>query len=306
MKLTERYGTAFARLLPTIVASTGWSLEASVVRKDFSGEPRVYQFRLSEQKHGDLFRTWPEEPVQFDSSLEEAFYGSFAGLKTGWMISREPEPLIAGKTLFIPDFLLEKDGMRVYMEIAGFWTPEYLRRKVAKLKEIRDRELIVLADEKTSCEAFREVPGVIFYDRKVPLKPVIHRLNEIERAHSKIGASRLEQTGLQLEGDVIRLADVAENAGVSIESLRLYLDQHPPDGYFTAGDELISEKLLHEIEGILPQTMPYAEAIVTVKHKGISSADAVIKKLGYAVKWSGLDPESAVIHKMKKQPAKAG
>jgi hypothetical protein len=32
----------------------------------------------------------------------------------------------------------------------------------------------------------------------------------------------------------------------------------------------------------------------------------VIKKLGYAVKWSGLDPESAVIHKMKKQPAKAG
>ncbi len=63
MKLTERYGTAFARLLPAIVASTGWSLEASVVRKDFSGEPRVYQFRLSEQKHGDLFRTWPEEPV---------------------------------------------------------------------------------------------------------------------------------------------------------------------------------------------------------------------------------------------------
>ncbi len=49
--------------------------------------------------------------------------------------------------------------MRVYVEIAGFWTPEYLRRKVAKLKEIKDRELIVLADEKTSCEAFREVPG---------------------------------------------------------------------------------------------------------------------------------------------------
>ena len=119
MKLTERYGTAFAKLLPSIVTSTGWSLEASIVRKDFSGAPRVYQFRLSEQKHGDLFRTWPEGPEQFDSSLEESFYGAFAGLKTGWTISREPEPLIAGKWLYIPDFLLEKDGMRVYMEIAG-------------------------------------------------------------------------------------------------------------------------------------------------------------------------------------------
>ena len=202
---------------------------------------------LSQRKHGDLFRDWPEESVEFDSALEEAFYGAFASSSTGWAISREPEPLITGKWLYIPDFLLEKDGMRVYVEIAGFWTPEYLRRKVAKLKEIKDRELIVLADEKTSCEAFRDVPGVIFFDRKVPLKPVIHRLNEIERAHAAVGATRLEQAGLQFNGDVIRLSDLAAEAGVSVESLRMYLEQHPPDGYLWAGDELISEALLKAI-----------------------------------------------------------
>jgi predicted nuclease of restriction endonuclease-like RecB superfamily len=299
MKLTERYGTALARLLPFITASEGWNVEAAIVRKDFSGAPRVYKFVLSQRKHGDLFRTWPEEPVEFDSALEEAFYGAFAGFNTGWSISREPEPLITGKWLYIPDFLLEKDDMRVYVEIAGFWTPEYLRRKVAKLKEIRDRELIVLADEKTSCEAFREVPDVIFFDRKVPLKPVIHRLNEIERTHSAAGASKLEQSSLHFDGDVIRLSDLAAEAGVSVESMRMYLEQHPPDGYLWAGDELISDRLLREIEDVLPQTMPYAEAVTAIKQKGITSADTVIKKLGYAVKWSGLDPDSAMINKIK-------
>jgi hypothetical protein len=87
---------------------------------------------------------------------------------------------------------------------------------------------------------------------------------------------------------------------VSIASLRLYLEQHPPDGYFAAGDELISDKVLREIEGILPKTMPYAEAVAAIKKKGVSSADAVIKKLGYTVKWSGLDPDSAVLSKVKK------
>ncbi len=44
MKLTERYGTALAKLLPFITASEGWNVEATIVRKDFSGAPRVYRF----------------------------------------------------------------------------------------------------------------------------------------------------------------------------------------------------------------------------------------------------------------------
>src|SRR5208337_994050 len=37
IKSTDRYGTALARLLPFIVFSPGWSVEASVIRKDFNG-----------------------------------------------------------------------------------------------------------------------------------------------------------------------------------------------------------------------------------------------------------------------------
>ncbi|TFH49825.1 MAG: DUF790 family protein, partial [Methanothrix sp.] len=44
-KLTEKYGSAFARLLPTIMDSSRWSLRASISRKTFQGK-RIYDFTL--------------------------------------------------------------------------------------------------------------------------------------------------------------------------------------------------------------------------------------------------------------------
>lgn len=299
MKLTERYGTAFARLLPPIIRSPGWAMEASIVRKDYEGNPHVYRFSLSSHKHGQLFGSPPGEEVTFDSTVEEAFYKSMAGTGTGWSISREPEPLIAGKYLFIPDFLLEKDGIKVYVEIAGFWTPEYLKRKASKLKDIKDKNLIVLADAKLSCEAFREVPGVIFFEKKVPVKPVLDRLRALEQTNARAGAEKINQESLRLEGPVLKISGIANGAGVSIDAMRLYLEGHKPAGYTNAGDELISNSLIGELQAELPGSIPYADAVAIIRRKGITAADTVIKLLGYTVRWSGLDPDSAVIYRAK-------
>jgi uncharacterized protein len=37
---------------------------------------------------------------------------------------------------FIPDFAFEKYGIRVYLEIVGFWTNDYLVRKIQKITDI--------------------------------------------------------------------------------------------------------------------------------------------------------------------------
>jgi hypothetical protein len=37
---------------------------------------------------------------------------------------------------FIPDFAFEKYGIRVYLEIVGFWTNDYLVRKIQKIADI--------------------------------------------------------------------------------------------------------------------------------------------------------------------------
>lgn len=299
IKMTERYGTSMAKLLPLVINTPGWSVEATILRKDFSGNPKLYTFSMSEDKHCELFRPGLEKDVEFDSSAEEMFYNSFANAATGWSISREPEPLITGKYLFIPDFLLEKDSIKVYVEIAGFWTAEYLKRKVAKLKEVKDKNLLVLASDQMSCEAFREIPGVIFFGRKMPMKPVLDRLKALEKANADAGASRIGSKGLILEGDVIQIAGLADSAGESTDAIRAYLDEHPPVGYLTTKEELISDAILADLRAALPRSMPYADAVNTIRQRGITAVDSVIQALGYSVKWSGLDPDSATAFKTK-------
>lgn len=297
LKMSERYGTSFAKLLPYIVGSSGWKTDATILRKDYSGAPRLYRFEMAQETHSHLFRKPFEAAQEFDSSIEEAFHKSFGNAGTGWAISREPEPLITGKYLFIPDFLLEKDGLKVYVEIAGFWTAEYLRRKAAKLREIKDQNLIVIANDKMSCEAFREVPDVIFYDKKIPMKPVLERLKKLENKASESVAASIARKGLKLEDDVIRLPELAAKEGVSISSVRFFLESSPPGGYLLTTEELISERLLDELRTTLPANMPYAAATDKIKGKGVTAVDAVLQALGYTVRWTGLDPESARISK---------
>ncbi|HTY89662.1 MAG TPA: DUF790 family protein [Methanocella sp.] len=308
IKSTERYGTSLAKLLPFIVAAPGWSIDASIVRKDFNGNPRLYQFNLTEHAHGHLFGTaaGTYEDMEFDSEPEEKFYNSFMNAGTGWSIVREPEPLITGRYLYIPDFLLEKDGTKVYVEIAGFWTAEYLKRKVAKLRELKDINLIVLASTRQSCDAFKSVTeNVILFDRKIPLKEVLDRLKAWDEEKVADGVTRLKKSGITIDGDVAHLEDIALNLGTSIDVVRRYVEENVVPGYTLAGDELLSDGMLDALRKVLPAKMPYTEASATIRSKGVAAADPVLKLLGYTVKWSGLNPEDAIVYRpTPKQVAK--
>lgn len=95
-----------------------------------------------------------DEPRRFDSRLEERFAWDFGRLAPDWDILREPEPLRAGKALVFPDFALEhrRDPARRWLlEIVGFWTPEYLARKLADYRAARLSKLILCIDEDLKC-----------------------------------------------------------------------------------------------------------------------------------------------------------
>ena len=239
-----------------------------------------------------------DHTTTFDSEPEEKFYESFLNAGTGWSISREPEPLITGKYLFIPDFLLEKDGIKVYLEIAGFWTADYLKKKVAKLNEVKDKNLIVLASAKMSCDAFKFFSGsVIFFDKKIPLKDVTDRLSVWDEKKAAEGILKLNESGLQVEGDVVEIDRIAAEKGVKPESIRRYVEKHGLAGYSLAGDELVSDSVIAALRASMPEKMLYSEAFGLIGAKGVKSADPVLKILGYAVKWSGLDPDGATVYK---------
>ncbi len=125
---------------------------------------------------------------EFDSRLEADFAAEFEE-KFGrndrkWTLGREDEIITVGDTVMIPDFSFThvKDGRRALVELAGFWHPDYLKRKAWKLREAGRHDLVVVAYKSvnTTDETWQDVPGeVLLFTSKPVIKDV---LAAVERA----------------------------------------------------------------------------------------------------------------------------
>ena len=105
-------------------------------RKKMNGkDENGYMNKLLSKEETDCkFYTDGNNLVSYDSNIEKKFAQKFILFNTGWTIEREPEPLITKfKTAFILDFILSKYQAKVLVEIIGFWTDEYLERKLQKI-----------------------------------------------------------------------------------------------------------------------------------------------------------------------------
>ncbi|VVB62644.1 Uncharacterised protein [uncultured archaeon] len=306
-KLTEKYGSAFAKLLPTIMESSRWSLRASISRKTFQGK-RIYDFIL-DHTQGPFFRTESETAeidsgLDFDSAIEREFNQlSFHG----WTVRREPTVLKAGQYAFIPDFSLERDGITVYVEIVGFWTPEYLKHKIQKLNQLQEKErksMILLVNRNLACTGSEfQAENVLFYDRKIPhlvIIKILRRYEEKQQAKEITKLSGIEISfGNESDTSVISLDEIAKKYGVSLEALRVVIKGQNKPGYSLLGDQLASNQILNTIQAEfeLKGVKKHDDALKIFERYGIRAHSQALAFLGYKVKWSGLDPENAEIFK---------
>jgi uncharacterized protein len=296
-KLTEKYGSAFAKLLPSIMKSTKWSLRASISRKTFQGK-RIYDFTLDHTRRS-LFGTELETTeMAFDSAIEKEFYQ--LGFK-GWVVKREPTVLKAGQYAFIPDYSLERNGTRIYVEIIGFWTAEYLKHKIQKLNDLQEKEsMILLVNRTLACTGSEfQADNLLFYDKKIPHLEIIKILRRYEEKQQAEEIAELKGMIISFgDASVIHLDDVAGRYGVSIEALKEVIKGQNKPGYSLLGDRLVSNQVLETIQGELVDVTKHSDAIKIFEKYGIKSYSQALSLLGYKVKWSGLDPENAEIVKI--------
>ncbi|MDQ3971159.1 MAG: DUF790 family protein [Thermoproteota archaeon] len=280
-KLTDRYGTSIAKILPSIISSDTWSLKAWIVRKTMSLGKKIYEFKISNKDTPPLSRepyynkendkerkrilyTAKESSqlIYFDSGVEEKFSTRFEQSATGWKLIREPDPLILsnGKAL-IPDFAFEKYGTRIYLEIVGFWTKEYLEKKIQKIadltKTIPARNNAVdffiaindagyassnsnikekLAWEKITSSISKE--RLIFYKNdKVPIKPFLEYLKSIDaKMIERLANNNSVKLLTEIEdraftnAAIISIDEIADKCNLPIESaLRIITTPHKDD-----------------------------------------------------------------------------
>ncbi|RLI74257.1 translation initiation factor IF-2, partial [Archaeoglobales archaeon] len=100
LKMTRRYGTSIAKLIPSIIKAEKWWIKAEIIDKE-----RIYFFEIDDSsKH--LFPDY-DEKIEYDSSLEEEFARKIKTIKPEVEIVREPEVIKTGDYAFIPDFLIK-------------------------------------------------------------------------------------------------------------------------------------------------------------------------------------------------------
>ncbi len=170
---TQKYGVNLARFLPALLLADKWQMWAWV--NTYEGE-RCF---VLDQNCGLVSHYKKGHP--FDSSVEEAFYNNFSKRKKNpWQILQEAEILDIGENVLIPDFkLMHPGGHEVLLEIVGFWTPEYLNKKIEKLSQVRLNNLIIAVNENLNCSKEDFTGHVIFYKNRLKVKDVLETLNRI-------------------------------------------------------------------------------------------------------------------------------
>ncbi|MFC6614349.1 DUF790 family protein [Halopenitus salinus] len=278
---TRRYGTAFARLLRSVAEAPEWRLTATI---DDRGTERT--MTLSE---GDVTVPGVEplaEPT-FDSGVEADFAGRFRSLDLDWALVREPEPLETGTSVMIPDFAFEYDhgDFSVFFEVMGFWTPEYVEKKLSQLETVESVELIVAVDESLGVgeEIAARDHRVVTYSGTVRVKDVVDVLREYESELLAEAASTLPDV-LRPDEDVTTIEALAARHGVATDALDgISVPEHE-----RLGGTLVRPDVLERLDDRIESGMSLNEAESVLSEVDIDDASTVLSRLGYRVEWDGL------------------
>jgi len=168
-RLSRKYGIQMALFLPALLHCNRWWMEADILMKRTK-----YLFKLTDEFGLISHYT---DPGEFDSKLERNFAEKFEKSDTEWRLEREADIIDLKDTVMIPDFaFVHPDGRRALMEIVGFWTPDYLKRKLNKLRRAGLENMVVAVSEKLNCseEDFEDIPGeVIFFKTSISVDDVL-------------------------------------------------------------------------------------------------------------------------------------
>ena len=282
-KKNRKYGTSLAKLLPVIMNAKRWWVQAKI-ETEVGGEPRILDFSL-DSTNNVFLPTSVDSIVHFDSEVEAQFYRDFTALSLGWELVREPDIVKAGHYVVIPDFGFYKNGLQHYLEVVGFWTPEYLRKKIAKLKEA-EANITVAVNETLECKKEDFTGDVIFYKNKIPVMSIVKILREIEEKQIEKELCSLKE--ISLSGDVVSIPETARELHVSPATLtRMEIP-----GYHVIGEQFVSQVFLEKVrEELRPfQEYPQVEEILNGHQLPMQALDS----MGYRIIWDGLYPTKVV------------
>ncbi len=155
---SQKYGIRMAVFLPALLECAGWRMWAEIETKRgnafFELDSASHQLSATES-----FR-WTEE-----SGVVEKLLSAWARIKSPWRAEASREVIDLGGMAFVPDLMLEEvlledeTGRKVYVEFLGFWTPRYLKDRLAEFERGNFKNFVLLVSEEL-CGS-REAPATL-------------------------------------------------------------------------------------------------------------------------------------------------
>lgn len=175
LKASGRYGLQMASFLPTLLHFDGWRLEAEL-RWTRARRKRVFRLKAEEglHPHNRLTGVWQPEELRW---LPERF----AELGSAWNVSTDAELVdLGGEGVLVPDFVFaHPSGVKVLMEVFGFWNRGAVRSRLQLLRRHGPKNLILALSKRLAAaeDDLDELPGEIYVFRTTPLpRQVLKRL----------------------------------------------------------------------------------------------------------------------------------
>jgi len=181
---SQRYGVQMALFLPTLLHLERFELTADVLH----GPARQQlEFRLDSEQRlapvGRLQGQWRPDEVDW---LTERF----EKLGSDWEISPDAELVdLGGQGILIADwvFVHRPSGLRVFLELLGYWRRGSLRSRLEVLREHGPPNLILAVSRELHVEeeAIEDLPGEVLVFRAAPLaRDVLAALERLRSAGS--------------------------------------------------------------------------------------------------------------------------
>jgi hypothetical protein len=148
-----------AVFLPALLLCSAWRMRAEISLKPGTGSSGSAYFELDSsqrQLHSHYLSAVP-----YQNPTLEHLRARWAKSERQWTLEPSSEVIDLGETAFIPDFVIRHpNGHQVYLEILGFWTPTYLRRRLAEFAHAGLKNFLLAAwdDLRGSREPLTQVP----------------------------------------------------------------------------------------------------------------------------------------------------
>jgi predicted nuclease of restriction endonuclease-like RecB superfamily len=185
---SQKYGVQMAVFLPALLLCTGWHMRAEIAPKP----PHARAFFELDSRQKRL-RSHYRTVTFYAQSDEDDLAERWARCDTPWTLEMNSEVVDLGASAFIPDYVLaHPDGRRVYLELLGFWTPQYLHERLREFQHAAfDRFILTASDElRGSRDPLPQIPPhVVVYKHKLNPAEVIAAIDKTsDNAH---GATRV-------------------------------------------------------------------------------------------------------------------